>query len=332
MPTTPQATPSDEDVTATPESLRAAWLVSLQSIVWTVFASTAAVVIGVTSGSGVLVAFGAIGFVDALGSAALVYHFGHAIRHERISVYREQVAHRIVVVGLVTVGFATIVVNAARLILGSEGEASDLGVLLAAISLLVLTALSARKRTIARRVSSRALRADGHLSAVGATLAAITLAGTVATRQFGWHWADAAAAILVGGIAMHLGIASAGVGKRTRPRLRASQFAWIGFALTCGVAAIDALLGDRVVLIGLLVLGPACAAVSLRPRPTFAVSLWAVALAVALGVADGIWATYEHLAFTAAVVVVGIVNTTVVAIVGAYMSARLPTGAPERIA
>ena len=331
MPTTPQDIPSDVDLTGAPESLRAAWLVSLQSIIWTVFASTAAIAIGASSGSGALVAFGAIGLVDALGSGALVYHFGHAIRHERVSAHREQVAHRIVVVGLVAVGLATIVVNVARLILASEGEASELGVLLAAISLLVLTALSARKRSIARRVSSSALRADGHLSAVGATLAAITLAGTVATQQFGWHWADAAAAILVGGIAMHLGVASAGVGKHIHPPDRASLLPWLGFALACGVAAIDALLGDRVVLIGLVVLGPACAATSLRPRPTFAVSSWAVLLALVLGVADGIWATHEHLAFTAAVVIVGIVNTTVVAVMAPYLSSRLQTGVPERM-
>lgn len=199
-------------MTATPGSLRAAWLVSLQSLIWTLLGSAAAIVIGVAGATGALVAFGAIGCVDALGSAALVYHFGHALRHERISAHLEQVAHRIVVVGLVAVGFATIVVNTWRLIVGSEGDASDVGILLSAVSLVVLTALSARKRAVARRVSSAALRADGHLSAVGAALAAITLAGTAATQQFGWHWADATAAILVGGIAMLLGITSGRAG------------------------------------------------------------------------------------------------------------------------
>ena len=59
MPTARQDPPSDADVTAAPESLRAAWLVSVQSILWTVIASTAAIVIGVTSGSGALVTFDA---------------------------------------------------------------------------------------------------------------------------------------------------------------------------------------------------------------------------------------------------------------------------------
>ena len=140
---------------------------------------------------------------------------------------------------------------------------------------------------------------------------------------------DAVAAILVGGIAMHLGITAAGVGKRIRLRNRASQFASFGFALTCGVSTIDALLGDRVVLIGFLVLGPMFAAASVRPRPTVAVTSWAVLLAVVLGGADGIWATYEHIAFTTAVAFVGVVNTTVVLIMASYMASRPRTEAPR---
>jgi hypothetical protein len=53
---------------------------SLVSVVWTVIASSVAIALGITGNSAVLVAFGAIGFVDALGSVALVYHFRHALR------------------------------------------------------------------------------------------------------------------------------------------------------------------------------------------------------------------------------------------------------------
>jgi divalent metal cation (Fe/Co/Zn/Cd) transporter len=211
-----QAPALDFAVAAEPEQLRAAWRVSLLSIVWTVLASVAAVAVGVASGSGVLVAFGAVGVVDAIGSAALTYHFGHAIRNARISHRLETIAHRVVVFGLLTVGLATIVVEAARLVVSAEAEASVVGARLAAVSLLVLTVLSVRKHSIARRVSSPALRADSHLSAVGATLAAITLAGTQASQRFGWHWADATAAIAVGCVAVILGLQTA-LTQRRRP-------------------------------------------------------------------------------------------------------------------
>jgi divalent metal cation (Fe/Co/Zn/Cd) transporter len=192
----------------TTEDVRAGWQISRQSILWTIVASTVAVAIGVISGSGALVAFGVIGFVDAMGSSALVYHFGHALRHEQISLRGEKVAHRIVIVGLIAVGLATVVINATRLAVGVEVNASVVGIGLAAVSVPVLTVLAIRKRVIARRVSSAALRADGHLSAVGAALATITLAGTAASEAFGWQWADAIAAIAVGCIAAFVGIQS----------------------------------------------------------------------------------------------------------------------------
>jgi len=77
------------------------------------------------------------------------------------------------------------------------------------------------------------------------------------------------------------------------------------------VAGVDALLGPRLVLIGLLIAGPSCTLLSRRLKPTLASGAWAVALAVVLGIPDGIWASYEHLAFVSAVVVSAAVNVSV---------------------
>src|SRR5262249_16869128 len=154
-------------------------------------------------------------------SAALVYHFGHAVRHTRISTRLEQRAHRVVVGGLVVVGCSTIAVDAVRLILGLEGGRSVVGIILAAASLAVLGALSFRQCSIAGRVSSAALRADGHLSAVGAALAAITLAGTAAHQLLGWGWTDATAAIIAGGIAVLIGVQSARAARNLSSRCAA---------------------------------------------------------------------------------------------------------------
>jgi divalent metal cation (Fe/Co/Zn/Cd) transporter len=79
---------------------------------------------------------------------------------------------------------------------------------LAAISLVALIVLSARKQSLARRVGSDALLADGRLSGVGAMQAGVTLFGTAAARWFHWDWADAVAASLVGLVAIGVAIAS----------------------------------------------------------------------------------------------------------------------------
>jgi divalent metal cation (Fe/Co/Zn/Cd) transporter len=201
----PSVTSPDTFDTATALAARR---VSEVSVVWTVVASTVAITLGVVSGSAVLTAFGAIGIVDAIGSVALVHHFRHALRTEALSDRFERRAHYIVIAGLGIIGITTIVASAFLLITDASADASGAGAVVAAVSLVALGALSARKQWVAGRVGSRALRADGHLSAIGALQAAVALAGLVAAERFGWEWADAVAAIVVGMVALALAILS----------------------------------------------------------------------------------------------------------------------------
>ena len=91
---------------------------------------------------------------------------------------------------------------------------------------------------------------------------------------------------------------------------------WIlGLALTATAAAADAALGARVVLIGLLIIGPCSVLLTGRWVPTGITGLWATGLAVILGIPDRIWGTYTHLAFLAAVAMVALANTAAAAII-----------------
>ena len=186
---------------ARPGYLRAGLQVSLASILWTVLTSVAAVTLGISAGSLVLVAFGCTGILDAAGSAALVVHFRHALRHEAFSEHHEQVALRVVTVGLGLIGVLTGIESVRRLATHAVSEAVPAGVALAGVSVLVLALLSARKRLIARRIPSRALLADSALSAVGCLLAVVTVAGTGLSSRAGWWWVDPAAALAIAGSA-----------------------------------------------------------------------------------------------------------------------------------
>lgn len=200
-----------------PDDLRAAWLVSVLAVVWTLASGSAAVAIGVTGGSAVLVAFGAIGFVDALGSAALVYHFRHALRHDALADHLERAAHRVVMAGLLSVGLGAIAISVVRLVGHHTGEAPAAGIVLAAVSLGVLLVLSTWKIAVSARLPSAALRADGLLSRVGAAQAVVTLAGTGLARWLGWTWVDAVAAIVVGAGAVVVGVVTAPDGPGVGP-------------------------------------------------------------------------------------------------------------------
>jgi divalent metal cation (Fe/Co/Zn/Cd) transporter len=185
-----------------PDALaRSAYRVSLASVVFSFITSTLAIAIGLGS-SVVLVAFGAVGFVDAFGSVALTYHFRHALHHEAISERFEQLAHRAVRIGLAVVGIATVAVSIVRLVTGDSSAPPAGGGVLAAVSLVVLAVLSSQKRRLGREIGSKALLADGRVSGIGGVQAGIALAGLVASRAFDAGWADAAAALVVGAAAV----------------------------------------------------------------------------------------------------------------------------------
>lgn len=192
----------DDDRSFEPAAVRAARRLSEASIAWTLVGSSVAVAVGVASGSAALVAFGAVGYVDLVGSVALVHHFRHALLNDELSDRFEQRAQRIVTIGLLAVGLCAVVISAVRLSIGHFPTTSSAAIAIAAISLVGLSVFAVRKVQIARVVPSAALRSDGNLSAVGAAQAAVVLVGTGAARLVSWHWADDTAALVVGVVAV----------------------------------------------------------------------------------------------------------------------------------
>ena len=76
------------------------------------------------------------------------------------------------------------------------------------------------------------------------------------------------------------------------------------FGVTSAIAAADAVLGERLILTGLLIAGPMLAAINLDGPRTGLIAAYALALAVALGPVDHIWGTLDHF-FRTLVVAVG---------------------------
>lgn len=87
------------------------------------------------------------------------------------------------------------------------------------------------------------------------------------------------------------------------PGWDARQLWHLSMLLCVVVATCDAVLGPHLILIGLLSIGPCCALLTGRWVPTGLTGAFALALGTLLGVPDGIFATYAHYAFLAAVAV-----------------------------
>jgi hypothetical protein len=90
---------------------------------------------------------------------------------------------------------------------------------------------------------------------------------------------------------------------------------FLGLGIPAAVAVIDAVLGPRLILIGLLIAGPCCALLTGRWIPTGLAGAWVIGLAVVLGLPDGIWGTRTHLAFLAAVTAVAMVSILAAALI-----------------
>ncbi|MDP9224857.1 MAG: hypothetical protein M3P18_13640 [Actinomycetota bacterium] len=186
--------------------LRVAVRLSILTIVWNVLAGGAAVLTAATIGSLSLAGFGLSAALDSIASAALVWRF-------RAEAKDSSRGHRLETVTVRIVGSTLIVValyvagQAVRTLWSHSGpHVSIVAVLVAGLSLLVLPPLALGKLRLAARLGSKALRGDGVLTAIGATLAALSLLGLVLDALFGWWWSDAGVALGMSGLLAREGI------------------------------------------------------------------------------------------------------------------------------
>jgi divalent metal cation (Fe/Co/Zn/Cd) transporter len=83
----------------------------------------------------------------------------------------------------------------------SEPEVSVVGIVLAALSLLVMPVLAGAKRRLAPALGSRAVASEANQTSVCALLSAFLLMGLGLNAAFGWWWADPGAGLLIAMVA-----------------------------------------------------------------------------------------------------------------------------------
>ncbi len=191
-----------------------ALLLSYTSVVWGVLSGTWSITAGLLAGSLGVLSLGFNVLADVAGSVGLVWRF-RTERSDPAAGHRAEARASVVVASALMVSALVIAVAATRALVEGTGPESKLSAELAAIvAVLVLAPLGWAKRRVGSSLRSNALRGDGTLSAIGAFLAALALAGLLANRYFGWWWADRVAALLAACVAA----AEATRVLRTRPR------------------------------------------------------------------------------------------------------------------
>jgi divalent metal cation (Fe/Co/Zn/Cd) transporter len=149
---------------------------------------------GLAAGSVALVGFGVDSVIEVTASLAAQWR----LRADLDPVRRERVEHLTVrIIGGTFVALAVYIAyeSAATLIAREGPDGSVVGVVLLAMSLIVMPLLARAKYRVAGSLGSSALTADATQTSLCAYLSAIALAGVALNTLFGWWWADPIAAL-----------------------------------------------------------------------------------------------------------------------------------------
>ena len=149
---------------------------------------------GLVSSSVALVGFGLDSVIEVLASGAAQWR----LRADLDAGCRERVERTTLrIIGWSFLALAAYVaLDSLNALLRHEPpERSVVGLVLLALSAVVMPVLARAKRRVARAMTSRALEADAMQTSLCAFLSVIALAGVALNTALGWWWADPAAAL-----------------------------------------------------------------------------------------------------------------------------------------
>lgn len=163
-----------------------------------------AVAAGLLAGSIALVGFGVDSVIEVSSGAALLWRLSRDAGPDRER--DERLALRLVGMSFLALA-AYVAFDATGSLLRREPpETSFPGIVLAAVSLLVMPVLARAKRSVAAQIASGALAADARQTELCTYLSAILLGGLLLNALAGWWWADPVAALVMVPIIVKEGI------------------------------------------------------------------------------------------------------------------------------
>jgi divalent metal cation (Fe/Co/Zn/Cd) transporter len=149
---------------------------------------------GLIAGSVALVGFGVDSFIEVTASLAAIWRLRVDSDAQRRA-FAERWALRVIGVCFLVLA-AYIAVDATRSLIGRAApDRSVFGIVIAAVSLIVMPLLARAKRRVGDALASRAIRAEARQTDICMYLSAILLGGLGLNALFGWWWADSIAAL-----------------------------------------------------------------------------------------------------------------------------------------
>lgn len=164
------------------------------TIGYNVVEAIVAIAAGLVARSVALVGFGLDSVIEVTASGAAQWRLRADLdpaRRARV----ERTTHKIIGWSFLALA-AYVVVDSANALVGREPpERSMVGLVLLALSAVVMPMLARAKRRVARAMTSRALESEATQTSLCAYLSVIALVGVALNAAFGWWWADPIAAL-----------------------------------------------------------------------------------------------------------------------------------------
>lgn len=171
--------------------LRRGRLLEYLTLGWNLVEAVVAISAGVIAGSSALIGFGLDSMIESTSGAVLLWRLQDGEKGER----RELRALRLVGVSFLLLAGYVGWEAGGTLWRQEAPDESRVGIVLAAVSLVVMPILARAKRKVAADLGSAALEADSRQTDLCAVLSAILLAGLLLNSFLGWWWADPVAAL-----------------------------------------------------------------------------------------------------------------------------------------
>jgi divalent metal cation (Fe/Co/Zn/Cd) transporter len=180
----------------TTQSRQRAIRLELLTVGWNAVEGVVAVAAGVGASSIALIGFGLDSFVEVSAALVVLWQF-FGIPEER-----EERALKLIGGCFFLLAVYVTATSVRDLVTQAEPDASTVGIVLTAVSLVVMPALAWAKRRTGEEIGSRTLVADSKQTRLCAYLSATTLAGLTANAALGWWWADPLAALVIAALAV----------------------------------------------------------------------------------------------------------------------------------
>jgi len=174
---------------------RGIWL-SYATIAYNTLEAIGSLIAGFLAGSVALVGFGVDSVIEVMASLAAQWRLRSDLdlrRRDRVEIW----TRRIVAICFLALAFYVFADAASTLWQREAPDRSLFGIVVLALSVIVMPVLARRKKRVARAMRSGALEAEAAQTSLCAYLSVIGLGGVALNALFGWWWADPGAALIM---------------------------------------------------------------------------------------------------------------------------------------